>query len=296
MRRTWRGVLVSLVVVVATAATTVGWSAAGTPDGPTDGDGVGPGDGDLDPAAEGDGTYEACDPSFGLGKPTLVALEFEVDGAPAPLTYPDEVWVAVDYPTAGGGTATCLPQVVTQELWDTRLWGALLGLPLPPGNLVLLPVAPDTDECPGPDWTLRVVGGPAGMQAPGVTLAWPLAPACSGGPEVVLGDVLTPAQMEALLALDTGPYPVDGCNADGSGTPSGDILAAASALVGALRPAFLEVVAAAAAGLPQCDAVGVFGDGYVLQWLYDASVGLPVRFALTPVPEPEPVVVPTFTG
>lgn len=291
------GVLVSAVVVTVTAVSTVGWSAAGTPDGPSDGD---DGAGDLDRADAGDGTYEACDPSFGLGKPTLAVLEFTMDGAPtpSPLTYPADVWVAVDYPAAGGGTATCLPQVVTQELWDTVLWGALLGLPLPPGNLVLLPVAPDTDDCPGPEWTLRVVGGPAavGMQAASVTVPWPLAPACSGGPEVVLGGVLSPAQIDALLALDTGPYPVDGCNADGTGTPSGDLLAAASALVEALAPAFLELVEAEAAGLPQCEAVGIVAEAYVLQWLYDASVGVPVRFALTPEPEPEPVVVPTFTG
>jgi hypothetical protein len=293
MRQALRRVLVSSVVVAVTAATTVGWSAAVTPDGPTEGDG---GAGDLDPAAEGDGTYEACDPSFGLGKPTLVALEFTMEGAPAPLTYPTDVWVAVDYPTVGGGTATCLPQVVTQELWDTRLWGAILGLPLPPGNLVLLPFDSDADDCPGPSWTLRVVGGPAGMQAPSVAVPWPLAPACSGGPEVVFGGVLTPPQIDALLALETGPYPVDGCNEDGTGTPSGDLLAAVTALIGALEPAFLELVLDAVVGVPECVAVEAAADGFVLQWLYDASVGIPVRFALTPVPEPEPVVVPTFTG
>jgi hypothetical protein len=299
MMRTWRMMLVSAVVVLALIAGTVGGSAAEEPGGGSDGDA-----GDLDPAAVGDGTYEACDPSFGLGKPTIVALEFIVDGAPAapPLTYPADVTVVVDYPTAAGGTATCRPQVVTQELWDTSLWvGGSVGLPLPPGNLVLLPADPEAERCPDPGpSTVRVVGAPSSLEVTTATASvpWPWGVTCSGDSETalaaLLGPVLTTPQIQALIDLDTGPWPVDGCEEDGTGSPVDDLAAAGTALVGALQPAFLVVYEENAEGAPGCVAVIAAVEVYAIQWSYEASTDNVAQFALVTAPTPEPVV--TFTG
>jgi hypothetical protein len=106
--------------------------------------------------------------------------------------------------------------------------------------------------------------------------------------------VLTTPQIQALIDLDTGPWPVDGCEEDGTGSPVDDLAAAGTALVGALQPAFLVVYEENAEGAPGCVAVYAAVEVYAIQWSYEASTDNVAQFALVTAPTPEPVV--TFTG
>jgi hypothetical protein len=222
-----------------------------------------------------------------------------------PLTFPEDVDVVTTF-EPGSEPVTCVPEPVTDDLWDSEtLWGAVLGIPAPVGNYVFLPYQDQSDACSEPQ-TMDLVGFPAGYTVKVGQAVVPATPAfvCSDTSSAVHDAAAATLTAPELAALDD--FLDNGCD-EGTG-PSTDLEDAADALAGTLEGAFLEHYEDEIDGATPCDAVGIAYDWFGAQTVYDLEVGRQAVFDLTtptPTPTPTPtspappaavVVTPAFTG
>jgi hypothetical protein len=291
------GGLLALVTAVVAPAVPGGAQVEAPPDdGETTGDPVG---------ATANGEFEPCSEDFGLGKGVEVVVEVDGSVPSPPLTYPADVQLVVDFDPGDGSTATCAPIPITPENWVDTIWGGGLGIAPPTGNFVYLPVGEES-PCDA-EFTLRLVGAPPEYQVTvgtaTVFLTDPLL--CGQSPEELFELVLTPEQTTALLAfLDAGdegdPFPVEGCNEDGSGTPSTALQGALDGLKAALSPEFLAAYENEVGDPPPppCDqeAAQILATIWLFQVIFDGSFGQQAVFELATVPVDPIVIVPRFTG
>ena len=292
-----RRAVVSVAAVVGLIVGTVGTAAAaGAPkDINTDTDI----DNQTGPAA--DAVYEPCSANFGLGK--VVEIVVEVDGAvpTPPLTFPDDVQVVTTF-DPGSGPVTCVPDVVTDDLWaNETLWGSL-GISAPVGNYVFLPFD-EFDACTAPQ-TLDLVGYPAGYTVKvGHALVAPT-------PSFPCGDTFDPIH-DAAAAILTDPelaaiddFFENGCT-DEPG-PSDDLQDASDALASALEGDFLARYEDLSEGDTPCGVVYAAYGTFAYQTIHDLEVARQAVFDLTTPPTNVPtetspaavpvVVAPAFTG